>query len=61
MYILRLQQNMCLTTTCLENQDFANWLLQIGSGQIPSDPNGCIVLPEQVVSCQGMVVTAQGK
>jgi len=59
MRILRLQQNMRLNTTSLENQDFANWLLQVGSGQIPIDENGCIVLPERVVICEGIVSLIQ--
>jgi len=55
MRILRLQQNMRFSTTCLENKDFANWLLQIGSSRIPTDPDGCILLLEQIVSCQRIV------
>jgi hypothetical protein len=30
--ILKLQQNMCLLGASLENQQFANWSLEVGSG-----------------------------
>jgi hypothetical protein len=35
--ILRLQQHMHLAKTSLENQQFANWLLKVGSAHIPID------------------------
>jgi hypothetical protein len=32
--VLKLQQNMCLLGASLENQQFANWLLEVGSGHV---------------------------
>jgi hypothetical protein len=32
--ILKLQQNMCLVGALLENQQFANWLLEVGSRHV---------------------------
>jgi len=32
--ILKLQQNMCLVGASLENQQLANWLLEVGSGKL---------------------------
>ncbi len=44
--ILRLQQNMRLVKTFLENQQLANWLFEVGSAHIPIDQNGNILLPQ---------------
>ncbi len=35
--LLKLQQNMCLTTTFQENCQFAHWLLKVRSGEIQTD------------------------
>jgi len=50
---------MRLNTTSLKNQNFANWLFEVGNGQIPIDVDGCIMLLEQIVICQGMVSLIQ--
>ncbi len=43
--LLKLQQNMRLTTTSHENHQFAHWLLKVRSGEIQIDEEGCIPLP----------------
>jgi len=51
--LLKLQQNMCLVTYW-ENHQFAHWLFKVGSGEVQTNEEGCIFLPQQIIHGQNL-------
>jgi hypothetical protein len=60
-HLLKLQQNICLTTTSQENHQFAHWLFKVGSGEVQTNEEGCIPLPQQIIHGQAMYTNIEDK